>query len=103
MPFLLIIARFHCRSFCAGTGGLLQNLMTKSTIRGNLSVFLPDIEATQKAGLEFVMGETNSYSCHVSAATSMSASIFSNTLQGAPGVSNSAGAALWALDYALHA
>jgi hypothetical protein len=60
--------------------------MTKSTIRGNLSSFNSDISATLQNGLEYVLGETNSYSCH-----------------GAPGVSNTAGAALWALDYALYA
>lgn len=71
-------------SFCAGSEGILQDLMTKSTIRGNLSSFSPDIAAVKNVGLEYVLGETNSYSCH-----------------GAPGVSNTAGAALWGLDYAL--
>jgi hypothetical protein len=73
-------------SFCTGSGDLLQNLMTKSTIRSNLSSFSPDIDATFEQGLEYILGETNSYSCH-----------------GAPGVSNTAGAALWALDYVLYA
>lgn len=73
-------------SFCAGSGGLLSDLMTKFTIRGNLTVFVPDIEATFAQGLDYILGETNSYACH-----------------GAPGVSNTAGAALWTLDYALFA
>lgn len=73
-------------SFCSGNGGLLQDLMTKSTIRSNLSSFSPDISATFQRGLSYILGETNSYSCH-----------------GAPGVSNAAGAALWALDYTLYA
>ncbi|KAG6843890.1 hypothetical protein H0H87_011961 [Tephrocybe sp. NHM501043] len=73
-------------SFCAGSGGLLSDLMTKSTIRGNLTVFVPDIEATFAQGRKYILGETNSYACH-----------------GAPGVSNTAGAALWTLDYALYA
>ncbi|KDR82276.1 hypothetical protein GALMADRAFT_58958 [Galerina marginata CBS 339.88] len=73
-------------SFCAGSGGLLQDLMTKSTIRSNLTVFNPDIAATRAKGLDYVLGETNSYACH-----------------GAPGVSNTAGAAIWALDYVLFA
>jgi len=60
--------------------------MTKATIRSNLSSFTPDITATRALGLDYVFGETNSYSCH-----------------GAPGVSNTAGAALWALDYTLFA
>ncbi|THU76556.1 hypothetical protein K435DRAFT_879050 [Dendrothele bispora CBS 962.96] len=49
-------------------------------------MFLPDISAVRSQGLDYVLGETNSYACH-----------------GAPGVSNVAGAALWALDYALFA
>jgi len=73
-------------SFCSGNGGLLSDLMEKSTIRSNLSAFTPDIAATHSQGLDYILGETNSYSCH-----------------GAPGVSNTAGAALWALDYALFA
>lgn len=40
--------------------------MTKSTIRGNLSLFSPDIAATKEQGLKYIFGETNSYSCHVS-------------------------------------
>ncbi|KAF8802474.1 glycoside hydrolase family 79 protein [Phlegmacium glaucopus] len=73
-------------SFCTGSGGLLQDLMTKATIRGNLTGFIPDIAAAHGKGLDYVLGETNSYSCH-----------------GAPGVSNTAGAALWTLDYLLFA
>lgn len=60
--------------------------MTKSTIRSNLTQFSPDISVVQSNNLSYVLGETNSYSCH-----------------GAPGVSNTAGAALWALDYTLTA
>ncbi|KAG6812433.1 hypothetical protein H0H92_002899 [Tricholoma furcatifolium] len=73
-------------SFCTGSGGLLANLMNKASIRGNLTAFAPDIQATFDQGLDYILGETNSYSCH-----------------GAPGVSNTAGAALWTLDYALFA
>ncbi|KAJ6607350.1 glycoside hydrolase family 79 protein [Mycena sp. CBHHK59/15] len=73
-------------SFCTGNGGLLQDLMTKSTIRSNLTIYTTDIAATHAQGLDYILGETNSYACH-----------------GAPGVSNVAGAALWALDYALFA
>ncbi|KAG6909980.1 hypothetical protein DXG01_013980 [Tephrocybe rancida] len=51
-------------SFCTGSGGLLSDLMTKSTIRGNLSVFIPDIQATAVQGRNYILGETNSYSCH---------------------------------------
>ncbi|KAG6853789.1 hypothetical protein C0991_001378 [Blastosporella zonata] len=51
-------------SFCTGDGGLLADLMTKSTIRGNLTVFVSDIHATLAQGLDYILGETNSYSCH---------------------------------------
>ncbi|TDL23702.1 glycoside hydrolase family 79 protein [Rickenella mellea] len=73
-------------SFCSGKKGLLQGLMTKSTIRSNLTQFSPDIAAARAQGLDYFLGETNSYACH-----------------GAPGVSNTAGAALWMLDYLLFA
>ncbi|KAJ7674198.1 hypothetical protein B0H17DRAFT_1208221 [Mycena rosella] len=85
--FITTISQHHYSgSFCSGDGGLLQDLMTKATIRSNLSSFTPDIQATQDRNLDYVFGETNSYACH-----------------GAPGVSNTAGAALWTLDYALFA
>jgi len=85
--FINTISQHHYSgSFCEGSGGLLQDLMTKATIRSNLSDFIPDIQATQERNLDYVLGETNSYACH-----------------GAPGVSNTAGAALWTLDYGLFA
>ncbi|KZV85884.1 glycoside hydrolase family 79 protein [Exidia glandulosa HHB12029] len=73
-------------SFCAGSQGLLSDLMAKSAVRGNLTVFKPDIQATRSRGLAYYLGETNSYACH-----------------GAPGVSNTAGAAIWLIDYTLQA
>ncbi|KAK7451043.1 hypothetical protein VKT23_012718 [Stygiomarasmius scandens] len=85
--FITTVSQHHYSgSFCSGDGGLLQDLMTKSTIRSNLTIFSPDVTAVRNQGLDYVLGETNSYACH-----------------GAPGVSNVAGAALWALDYALFA
>lgn len=64
--YTLSISQHHYSgTFCSGTGGLLQDLMTKSTIRGNLSAFAPDIVATRAQGLDYVFGETNSFSCHV--------------------------------------
>ncbi|KAG6373312.1 glycoside hydrolase family 79 protein [Boletus reticuloceps] len=74
-------------SFCAGSGAILQDLMTKSYIRGNISVFEPDIKATFAHGLKYILGETNSKS----------------TIMPSFRVSNTAGAALWALDYSLFA
>jgi len=97
-------------SFCQGSGGLIADLMNKAHVRGNLSHYETDIAATNKAGLTYILvsykqirrqktsiickftivfeikGETNSYSCH-----------------GAPGLSNTAGAAVWGVDYTLQA
>ena len=56
-------------NYCSGkvtVKGGLQDLMSKRNIRSNLSVFKPDIEATIAKGLAYVLGETNSYACHVS-------------------------------------
>lgn len=60
--------------------------MSKSAVRSNLTVFASDVEAVINAGFPYVLGETNSIACH-----------------GAPGVSNTAGAALWVIDYTLQA
>ncbi|TFL04901.1 hypothetical protein BDV98DRAFT_561154 [Pterulicium gracile] len=73
-------------SFCTGSGALLQSLMSKPSIRGNTSVFAQDVIDVKARGLRYILGETNSLACH-----------------GAPGVSNTAGAALWAIDYVLAA
>jgi len=73
-------------AFSLENDGLLQDLMAKSTIRSNLTIFSPDITAVRNQGLDYVLGETNNCPLH-----------------GVPGVSNVAGAALWALDYALFA
>ncbi|KIK70061.1 glycoside hydrolase family 79 protein [Collybiopsis luxurians FD-317 M1] len=64
----------------------IQNMMSKAFIRGNLSAYSPDIAAVKAQGLTYVLGETNSYFNH-----------------GSANVSNTAGAALWALDYVLFA
>ncbi|KAK0452043.1 glycoside hydrolase family 79 protein [Desarmillaria tabescens] len=76
----------YAGAFIEGMDGLLQDLMTKANIRGNLSALTPDIEETHNRGLNYVLGETNSYANH-----------------GAINVSNTAGAALWSLDYTLFA
>lgn len=60
--------------------------MDKPSIRSNLTQFTSGIAAVHAKGLTYVLGETNSYYCH-----------------GAAGVSDTAGAALWALDYTLFA
>ncbi|RPD70303.1 glycoside hydrolase family 79 protein [Lentinus tigrinus ALCF2SS1-7] len=72
--------------FCNGGDFPLTSFMSKSAVRGNLTGFKDDIAATHARGLTYVLGETNSIACH-----------------GAPGVSNTAGAALWTIDYTLQA
>ncbi|KAJ2919071.1 hypothetical protein MD484_g1349, partial [Candolleomyces efflorescens] len=71
---------------CNGTSRDLQTLMTKSRIREGLKAFEADIQAAKSKGIDYVLGEANSFSCH-----------------GAAGVSNVAGSAIWALDYLLYA
>jgi len=39
--------------------------MTKASIRGNLTIFAPDARAVLENGIDYVLGETNSFSCHV--------------------------------------
>ncbi|KAG6873248.1 hypothetical protein C0995_001268 [Termitomyces sp. Mi166 len=96
-------ASFAGSSRDPGSGGLLSDLMTKSTIRGNLTVFVPDIQAAASQGLKYILGETNSYACHVRLGVTTEQILFDLLHKGAPGVSNTAGAALWTLDYALFA
>ena len=66
-------------SFYSSDNGVLQDLMSKASIRGNLMGFVADIATVKQTGLTYVLWETNSFSCH-----------------SAPGVSNTPGAALWA-------
>ncbi|KAI0751865.1 glycoside hydrolase family 79 protein [Daedaleopsis nitida] len=72
--------------FCDGGNFPLVSFMDKASIRNNLTIFNADIAATHAQGLPYILGETNSIACH-----------------GAPGVSNTAGIALWAVDYTLQA
>ncbi|KAF8316383.1 hypothetical protein DL93DRAFT_774021 [Clavulina sp. PMI_390] len=84
-PYIETVSEHHYSgSFCAGSGGLLASLMSKATIRGNVTSFSKDIKAVKAVNRTYIFGETNSYSCH-----------------GAPGVSDTAGAAIWTLDYVL--
>ncbi|KAI0666081.1 glycoside hydrolase family 79 protein [Trametes maxima] len=74
----------YSAAFCNGGDFPLISFMNKAAVRSNLTVFNADIAATHAKGLLYILGETNSIACH-----------------GAPGVSNTAGAALWAIDYTL--
>lgn len=76
------ISQHHYSGSCEA--GTLPGLMDKPSIRSNLTQFTSGISAVHAKGLTYVLGETNSYYCH-----------------GAAGVSDTAGAALWALDYTL--
>ncbi|KAI0092691.1 glycoside hydrolase family 79 protein [Irpex rosettiformis] len=76
----------YSAAFCSGGDFPLTSFMSKANVRGNLTVFRDDIEATLMQGLPYILGETGSIACH-----------------GAPGVSNTAGAALWVIDYTLQA
>ncbi|KAI0659696.1 hypothetical protein C8Q70DRAFT_88442 [Cubamyces menziesii] len=78
--------RYSVISSCNGTAVSLEEFMSKEAVRSNLTIFVDDIAATKANGLGYILGETNSAACH-----------------GSPGVSNTAGAALWAIDYVLEA
>ncbi|KAF8513917.1 glycoside hydrolase family 79 protein [Hysterangium stoloniferum] len=73
-------------AFCSGGAFALESFMNKAAVRSNITVFSADIALVRRKGLPYVLGETNSIACH-----------------GAPGVSNTAGAALWVIDYTLQA
>ncbi|KAJ3546313.1 hypothetical protein NMY22_g2103 [Coprinellus aureogranulatus] len=72
-------------SACAGGHSELSQLVAKSNIRKALDAFELDSRAARQYGAEYVLGEVSSSSCH-----------------GTAGVSDTAAAALWALDYALY-
>lgn len=76
----------YSAAFCNGGDFPLISFMSKANVRSNLTVFTADIQATDDKGLGYILGETGSIACH-----------------GAPGVSNTAGAALWVIDYTLQA
>ncbi|KAH9936780.1 glycoside hydrolase family 79 protein [Epithele typhae] len=76
----------YSAAFCNGGDFPLTSFMNKTYVRGNLTHFIPDIAAATEQGFPYILGETNSIACH-----------------GAPGVSNTAGAALWTIDYTLQA
>jgi len=63
---------------------LVADLMNKTAIRHNITVFENDIAAVHAQGLPYYFGETNTYFNH-----------------GVPKVSDAGGAALWLADYVL--
>lgn len=67
-------------------GGTLTSLMSHSSIVSNMAKFVPEVAAATNVGKEYVLGETNSVSGG-----------------GAAAVSPLFGAALWTMDYVLHA
>jgi hypothetical protein len=70
---------------------------------GNLTDLIPDIAYSKARGLGYIGGEMNSLACKYRQSTCMYLSNIRSTGHGAPGVSNTAGAALWTLDYTLFA
>lgn len=82
--------RYSSHKYSGANGSKPQpktgDLFNKDTIRGNLSYTGRDAMFAHQAGLEFVLGETNSYARH-----------------GVYGVSNGGESAIWLIDYALQA
>ncbi|KAF8313086.1 hypothetical protein DL93DRAFT_2081443 [Clavulina sp. PMI_390] len=89
-PYIKTYSQHHYQSsVCSDVSGPsaeIGTFMNKATIRSNISLFDPDIAYVKSNGLAYIFGETNSISCH-----------------GYAGVSNTAAAALWAIDYTLQA
>ncbi|KAI0753139.1 glycoside hydrolase family 79 protein [Daedaleopsis nitida] len=83
-----VISQHHYSTVpCDGGNVVLVSFMDKASIRSNLTIFNADIAATQAQGLTYILGETNNVAlCH-----------------GATGVSETAGIALWVVDYTLQA
>lgn len=65
---------------------IATDLTNKANIRSNLAPYAISVLNAQKSNIPFLLGETNTFSGH-----------------GQPGVSNSAAAALWMVDYSLQA
>jgi len=81
---ITVVSQHHYSGGCCTA--LVADLMSKAFVRGNVSAFVPDIQATVSRGHKFIFGETNSYFNH-----------------GVPDVSDAAGAAVWLTDYSLFA
>jgi hypothetical protein len=65
---------------------IASGLITKTSVRTNIARFNDAVVGAKARNISFVIGETNTYSGH-----------------GQEGVSNSAAAALWVVDYSLQA
>ena len=65
---------------------IAHDLVLKANVRSNLSQYAQSANLASRVNLPLVLGETNTYNHH-----------------GFPGVSNTAAAALWIIDYALQA
>ncbi|KAL5480158.1 hypothetical protein ACEPAI_1428 [Sanghuangporus weigelae] len=76
----------HRYSGNVGATASIPSLMSKATIRANLSLLINDINVVHAKELGYILGETNNYFEH-----------------GEPGVSNTAGAAIRIIDYTLYA
>ncbi|KZT42000.1 glycoside hydrolase family 79 protein [Sistotremastrum suecicum HHB10207 ss-3] len=81
---ITVVSQHHYSGGCCTA--LVSDLMSKSFVRGNVTAFVPDIQATVSRGHKFIFGETNSYFNH-----------------GVPDVSDASGAAIWLTDYSLFA
>ncbi|KAJ9118457.1 hypothetical protein QFC24_006103 [Naganishia onofrii] len=77
---------FGNRGFTPATSPQTGSLMGRSGVRGNTTKHALYSSQAERAGLQYVIGETNSFSLH-----------------GTPGVSDSAEAAIWLADYVLQA
>lgn len=86
---------------CRGDEEDLRDLVSKPNIRRGLDALRDDIAAVKSKGLEYVLGEANSFTCHVCVCVITFLHALTRS-QGAAGVSNVASSAVWALDYLLY-
>lgn len=95
----------YSAAFCNGGSFPLVSFMSKPSIRGNLSIFNADIAATHAQGLPYILGYAVNNDQHVTLLTLWLSLRETNSIacHGAPGVSNTAGIALWVIDYTLQA
>ncbi|KAI0631256.1 glycoside hydrolase family 79 protein [Trametes polyzona] len=106
-----VISQHHysvTEASCNGTQVSLEEFMRKNAIRGNLTIFEADIAATKARGLDYILGYIWTFMCAYSAVAHagsfcLASETSSTACHGTPGLSNTAGAALWTIDYALQA
>ena len=93
----------YSAAFCSGGDFALSSFLSKTNVRGNLTLWKPDIAASKQRGLRYILGYVNKIGSPRIVTDTVFRETGSIACHGAPGVSNTAGASLWVSDYALQA